>query len=119
MHISGFGSINISRDDPEAIKKVAKEMESMFIYELLKEMRKSLKNDFSSGVYMSMFDMELSRAMSERGLGLDKIIERQLSRPSEEPSEEPSDDKYINSELKYSVGPSDKRIEDSLGGGEK
>ena len=70
-------NINSSED---AIK-VAKEMESLFAYELVKIMRESAnnissnKNELGYNTYMTMFDMEVSKIMAERGLGLrDSII---------------------------------------------
>ncbi|MBI5408121.1 MAG: rod-binding protein [Nitrospirae bacterium] len=64
------------------VRKAAKDMEAMFVYQLIKEMRKTAE-DISSeekglgnDTYMSLFDMEVSRALAERGFGLqDKIVE--------------------------------------------
>jgi murein DD-endopeptidase MepM/ murein hydrolase activator NlpD len=71
-----------SRNDPEAIKAVAKEMEALFAYELIKAMRKTTNEGTSNGLgkdtYMSMFDMELARLMSERGLGLQDMLLKEL-----------------------------------------
>jgi murein DD-endopeptidase MepM/ murein hydrolase activator NlpD len=62
------------RKDPEAVKAVAKEMESLFVYEMLKVMREasgtSSSGSLGSDTYTSMFDMEISKVMAERGLGL-------------------------------------------------
>jgi murein DD-endopeptidase MepM/ murein hydrolase activator NlpD len=71
------------RNDPEAVKAVAKEMEALFVYELVKAMRKTTnaetKNSLGKDAYMSMFDMELSRLLAERGLGLQDMLLRALS----------------------------------------
>jgi|SRR3989304_6355202 len=80
--ISGYYRRNIEeyrgRNDPEAIKAVAKEMEALFAYELIKAMRKTINAETSDSLgkdtYMSMFDMELARLMSERGLGLQDML---------------------------------------------
>jgi len=70
--------------DPEAIKAVAKEMESLFAYELIKAMRattgNSSKNTLGGDTCMTMFDMELSRLFAERGLGLRDLLERGLNK---------------------------------------
>jgi flagellar protein FlgJ len=139
MQIEGFGHLNISKEDPESVEKVAKEMEALFLHELLKVMRKNVKgvNGLGGNVYTSMFDMELSRTLAERGLGLGEALEEQLTRLQEkienagtEPrSEEPStsseaghihDKNAINNanKLKDLLKLSDKRHEESLGGGE-
>lgn len=73
--------------DPE-LKKVAKEMESLFAYQLIKIMRESSKvlaseeKGLGQDTYMSMFDMEVSRLLSERGLGLQNALMEQLGRMS-------------------------------------
>jgi murein DD-endopeptidase MepM/ murein hydrolase activator NlpD len=70
------------RKDPEAIKAVAKEMESLFAYEMLKVMREttnaSTKSSFGNDTYMSMFDMELSKLLAARGLGLTEMLTKGL-----------------------------------------
>ncbi len=59
-----------NRKDPAAVKAVAKEMESLFVYEMLKVMRESSGTSSSgslgSDTYTSMFDMELSKVISQR-----------------------------------------------------
>lgn len=66
------------RKDPEAVKAVAKEMEALFACEMLKAMRAtaSLSSDKGMGndVYMSMFDVELSKLFAARGLGLQNML---------------------------------------------
>ncbi len=68
------------------IKKVAKEMESLFAYQLLKTMRESAENmsvekkGNGHGTYMSLFDMEVSKLFAERGLGLQDAIIQSLER---------------------------------------
>ena len=68
------------------MKKVAKEMEALFAYQLIKIMRETSNNvtSKSSGpgndTYMGLFDMEISRLFSERGLGLQDAIIHQLER---------------------------------------
>lgn len=73
---SGIESLR-GRKDAEAIKLAAKEMESLFAYELIKAMRQASgesSKGMGSDVYTSLFDMELSRLMAERGLGLKEML---------------------------------------------
>lgn len=69
------------RKDPEALRAVAREMESLFAYEMVKAMRATAAGATSgkglgSDVYGSMFDMELARVLASRGLGLHEILLR-------------------------------------------
>lgn len=72
------------RKDPEAIKAVAKEMETLFAYELIKAMRKTTNTESKDGLgrdtYMSIFDMELARLFAERGLGLQDTLLKGMNR---------------------------------------
>ena len=69
------------RNDPEALRAAAREMESLFAYEMIKAMR-STSGGAASGkglggdVYGSLFDMELARVISSRGLGLQEVLLR-------------------------------------------
>ena len=73
------------RKDPEALRAVAREMESLFAYEMVKAMRATTGGaasgkGFGGDVYGSMFDMELARVISARGLGLQEILLRGIGR---------------------------------------
>ena len=74
------------RKDPEAIKAVAREMESLFAYEMIKAMRAASGtsaagvNGLGGEVYGSLFDMELARLMASRGLGLQEMIMKGMGR---------------------------------------
>jgi Rod binding domain-containing protein len=74
------------RKDPEAIRAVAREMESLFVNEMLKVMRETSgapeQGGLGGSIYTSMFDRELSRLMAERGLGLSEMLTRSLSSPA-------------------------------------
>ncbi|HMK50631.1 MAG TPA: rod-binding protein [Thermodesulfovibrionales bacterium] len=76
-----------SRRDPGALKAVAKEMEALFAYELIKAMRESTgaspKEGLGGDAYMSMFDTELAKLFSERGLGLQDMLLQGLTRAAE------------------------------------
>jgi murein DD-endopeptidase MepM/ murein hydrolase activator NlpD len=85
--ISGYYHRSIEeykgRNDPDAIKAVAREMEALFVYELVKAMRQTAttetKNSLGKDTYMSMFDMELAKLFAERGLGLQEMLLRELT----------------------------------------
>ena len=68
------------RNDPEALKAIAKEMEALFAHEMIKAMRKTTESpsgdNFGKDAYMSIFDMELSRLIAEKGLGLQEVFLR-------------------------------------------
>ena len=72
-------------DSPEAIHEVAKNFESLFINEIMKNMRKTLPKDgllskgFANNVFNSMLDQEYSQIASRSGqFGLADAIARQL-----------------------------------------
>ncbi|MBC8412182.1 MAG: hypothetical protein ISR96_00755 [Nitrospira sp.] len=74
-------SSDVTGNNREDLKMVAKELESIFAMQLMKVMRESTAglSDEQKGTgynnYMSMFDVEISKLLAERGLGLqDSII---------------------------------------------
>ncbi len=79
------GKNDISREE---LKKVAKEMESIFAYQLIKVMRDTSKSmstetkGLGNETYMGLFDMEVSKLFAERGLGLQDMLVEQLGRMS-------------------------------------
>lgn len=68
------------------LKEVAKEMESLFAYQLIKTMRETAKSMASeekglgSSTYMSLFDMEVSKLFADKGLGLQDAIVNLMER---------------------------------------
>lgn len=69
------------------LQKACQEMESIFLYLLIKEMRNTInKSGLISGgtaenIYTGMLDAELSKVMAERnGIGLSKILYDQLGK---------------------------------------
>ncbi|MFA6149091.1 MAG: rod-binding protein, partial [bacterium] len=73
------------RKDPEALRAAAREMESLFAYEMIKAMRATSGGaasgkGFGGDVYGSLFDMELARVISSRGLGLQEVLLRGIGR---------------------------------------
>jgi Rod binding domain-containing protein len=82
--ITGNEAANInSRED---LKQVAKEMESLFAFQLIKTMRETANNMSSNksglgyNTYMTLFDMEISRLMADRGLGLEDAIMKSIDK---------------------------------------
>jgi len=78
---------NTGRSDASsANRQVAREMESLFAYQLLKVMRETTNSlsDESNGIgqdtYSSLFDMEISKLLSQRGMGLQDSIMQWLGR---------------------------------------
>ena len=75
-----------NEDASSAHRQVAKEMESLFAHQLLKIMRETVDNmsDEKKGIgndtYSSLFDMEISKLLSERGMGLQDSIVKWLER---------------------------------------
>ena len=84
--ISGRQSANDNNGDNKELREIAKDMESLFAYQLLKTMRESTdkmageKKGSGYNTYMSLFDMEISKLFGERGLGLQDAIIRSLER---------------------------------------
>lgn len=70
----------------EEIRDLARQFESIFIHQMIKEMRKSvhksdLLNSFSLEMYESMMDEEIAKEMSkQKGIGLGDVIYQQLSK---------------------------------------
>jgi len=87
------------RKDPEALRAVAREMESLFAYEMVKAMRATAGGaadgkGFGGDVYGSLFDMELARVISARGLGLQEVLLRGIGRGQTAVAPEPTDDPH-------------------------
>lgn len=82
-HLNSIESFK-GRNDPEAVKAVAKEMESLFAHELIKAMRKTVgessKNGLGGEIYTSMFDMELAKLLAEKGLGIKEMLLKSLDK---------------------------------------
>jgi Rod binding domain-containing protein len=68
------------------IRQAAKEMESLFAYQMLKVMRETSesmsgeKKGNGYNTYMTMFDTEISKVLAERGMGLQDSIVKWLGR---------------------------------------
>ncbi len=75
-----------SNNKKEEYKKIAKEMESLFAYQLLKVMRETTGNmsddnkENGNDTYMSLFDVEVSKLFADRGLGMQDSIINWLER---------------------------------------
>jgi murein DD-endopeptidase MepM/ murein hydrolase activator NlpD len=80
----GKGESEVER---EGLKKAAQEMESFFLYMMLKTMRKTIQKSDVFGdrekeeTYIGMFDMELTKDLAKAGgMGLSPIILSELER---------------------------------------
>ncbi|OSN03879.1 flagellar rod assembly protein/muramidase FlgJ [Lonsdalea iberica] len=78
------------KNDPSALKKVAKQVEGLFVNMMLKSMRSALPKDglLSSDqtrLYTSMYDQQVAQDLSAKGLGLADMMVKQLSRNVNEP----------------------------------
>ena len=78
------------RMDEGKLQKVCEDFESIFISQMLKEMRKSIpKSGLLDGgsqqdMYLSLFDEELSKSMAKRGgIGLGKILYQNITKQSQ------------------------------------
>ncbi|WNO07965.1 flagellar assembly peptidoglycan hydrolase FlgJ [Teredinibacter sp. KSP-S5-2] len=89
MDLTGLKSIGKGEDSDAAIKKIAKQFESMFVQMMLKNMRSanavfeedSLFNSNESDFYRDMHDNQLALTMAHgRGLGIAEALYRQMSR---------------------------------------
>jgi flagellar protein FlgJ len=89
---SAFKSVNSSEtgQSDSKLQATCREMESLFLTYLLKEMRATVdKSGFISGgkaeeIFTSMLDVELSKRMSDAGgIGLSSLLFRQLGYQSE------------------------------------
>lgn len=74
-----------SKAENSELREVAQEMEAVFAYQLIKEMRKTADSMLSqdglgSDTYTSLFDIEISKIFAERGLGLQDSLMRWLER---------------------------------------
>ncbi|NOX21365.1 MAG: hypothetical protein GXO99_08975 [Nitrospirae bacterium] len=79
----GNGLSPKDRVSPEDLKKVSREFESLFLYELLKNMDVKeglLGKGLGGDVYNTLFRLEISREMAERGTGLGDMIYESLKR---------------------------------------
>jgi peptidoglycan hydrolase FlgJ len=79
------GKTEVSSKDNARMKDVCKELESLFISELFKQMRATIpKSGMVSGgnaeeIYQSMLDSNISKELSQgRGVGLASILMKQL-----------------------------------------
>lgn len=95
--------------DPEALKQVAKQFESLFLNMILKSMRQAklddgvLDND-QSKFYQEMYDQQLATNLSgERGVGLADLMVKQLS-PKQAPSTDAPVAEDIDNATPHSTG---------------
>ncbi|NOY39214.1 MAG: hypothetical protein GXO95_03005 [Nitrospirae bacterium] len=80
---SKAGASGGNRTSEAETERVARKFESLFIYELLKGMRgmngKGLfQGGLSGDVFQTLFDMELSKNLAERGTGISEMLMKTL-----------------------------------------
>jgi flagellar protein FlgJ len=87
MQLPGTTALSLSKSNtasPEQIKKASKELETQFASMLVKSMRSTTGGDPLGGgdtSYRDMYDQQLAKELTKgRGLGLQAIIQKQLSR---------------------------------------
>lgn len=92
--MAGYENSRPDKNDPNTLKKLCQDFESIFINSLFKELRKSipengyLKHEMSMEIFHEMMDMEIAREMSKRGgLGLARLIYDQLQQKKDAGSE--------------------------------
>lgn len=84
--INSLNNIKNEKDSDEALKKVAQQFESLFVHELLKNMRSanqvfeedSLFNSSESNFFRDMYDQQLSVDMAKKGIGLADALYNQM-----------------------------------------
>jgi len=110
------------------IEKAAKGFETMFVYRLLKEMRKTVPENpfFSSGletdIFLDMMDYEIAQKSSERsGLGIAELLIREFSSDNKEMMKVINENKnkiektYLNKGIKKNMVPENYYNETILG----
>ena len=82
-----LSTLEIGGDERQRLRSASKEVESMFLYMLLREMEKGLgEGDILFGgkgeeIYRDIKDMELSRYLSQRSvLGLGDLVYRSMEK---------------------------------------
>ena len=80
-------SKKLETEDPSGVEKACTDMESLFIFYLLKEMRATVPKDGYLGggkgeeIYTSMLDSQLAKELAaERGIGLSPLLSESLTR---------------------------------------
>lgn len=73
------------KNDPDTLKQLCQDFESIFINSLFQEMRKSIpdegffEHDMGMDIFQEIMDMEVAREMSRQGgLGLGRLLYSQL-----------------------------------------
>ncbi|ACS85333.1 flagellar assembly peptidoglycan hydrolase FlgJ [Musicola paradisiaca] len=73
------------KSDPAALKKVAQQVEGLFVNMMLKSMRSALPQDGimdsqQTRMFTSMYDQQISQDLSAKGLGLADMMVKQLGK---------------------------------------
>ncbi|NOZ11344.1 MAG: flagellar assembly peptidoglycan hydrolase FlgJ [Gammaproteobacteria bacterium] len=78
-------SAGAAKDDPVALRAVAKQFEALFLQMVLKSMRNASLGEGAfdsdqSRLYRDMFDQQISTSMSTKGIGIADMLVRQLDK---------------------------------------
>lgn len=84
--LNSLNNIKNEKNSDEALKKVAQQFESLFVHELLKNMRSankvfeedSLFNSSETDFFRDMYDQQLSLSMAKKGIGLADALFNQM-----------------------------------------
>ncbi len=80
--------------DRKRFEEACQEVESIFLYQLIQTMRRSMvaeenKKSYGSGIYESIIDLNLSKELAKRGaLGIKELLLKQLGKNLERASKE-------------------------------
>src|ERR1700691_4158987 len=72
------------QNSPEALQATAKQFEALFVNMMMKSMRDATPQDGpmdsnASKMFTSMLDQQISQKVADRGIGLAKMLVRQMS----------------------------------------
>ncbi len=74
------------KDRQKALRQVCQEFEALFLYQVLKEMQKTVPQSgfwpksFSEELYKDLYYQEVGREIAKRGTGLGKMLYQELSK---------------------------------------
>ncbi|MBF0541189.1 MAG: peptidoglycan DD-metalloendopeptidase family protein [Nitrospirae bacterium] len=104
MPMQSAGSPNMKS---QKIDNVSKDMESLFLHQMIKSMRQASGSSgdkgFGASTYSDMFDMELANIMSERGIGVNDVVSEQLNRQGENSDSNDMQNKSYNIPVSQSI----------------
>lgn len=104
LDVNSIGSLKANANSPEAIKKIASQVEGLFLQMMLKSMRDATpKDDLLSSnqtqLFTSLYDQQISQDLSNKGIG----FANELVKAMEQNSLINPDDLELNSEKQFSL----------------